>query len=151
MNRKLIASLGVAGALALGAVPALAQDDSSTATEATTTDTSREEARAARQAEFAQALADELGLPVEDVSAALTTVRDQVKAERDAERDAARQARLDEAVANGELTQEQADAIAAAADAGLFEGRGGRGHHGPRGGGFGGPGPDAPGEAADAA
>ena len=68
-----------------------------------------------------------------------------MRAEHEAERLAALQARLDEAVAAGELTQEQADAMLAAAESGVFAGGGhgfgGRGGFGPRG--FGGASADA--------
>lgn len=134
ITRKALAGIGVAGALALASVPALAQD----ATETPDVPSEVEAFRDARHAEFAAALADELGLPVEEVEAALESVRADLQAARQEERLAALQERLDEAVAAGDLTQEEADAIIAAAEAGVlpFGRRGMRGH-----GGFGGFGP----------
>ncbi|HEX2771897.1 MAG TPA: hypothetical protein VHN18_05635 [Micromonosporaceae bacterium] len=94
----------------------------------------REQEHADRRAEFAEALAKELGVPTEKVTAALDKLREQRKADRPAAPDAAeRQAqlkeRLDQAVKDGKLTQEQADAILKAAEAGVLPGPGGRHHH----------------------
>ncbi len=154
-DRKALAALAVTGAIAVGAMPAFAQDASETPSDTTTQEQTREDRRAEHEAEFAQALADELGLDVDDVTAALTTVREEMRAEHEAERLANLEARLDEAVAAGELTQEQADAILEAAEAGVWPGpggrRGGHGGHGPgdRGPGGSGPGGFGPGPAAD--
>ncbi len=78
-------------------------------------------------------------------------MRAELQAEREAEHLAALETRLDQAVAAGELTQEQADAMLAAAEAGVFPGGGhgfgGRGGFGPRG--FGGPSDDATDDATD--
>ncbi|MEU8085502.1 hypothetical protein AB0B57_18000 [Micromonospora sp. NPDC049101] len=108
-------------------------------------------AKADRQNEFAEALAKELGVPTDKVTAALEKVREQHRpadrpqrpsaADRQAalkERQAALKARLDQAVKDGKLTQEQADAITKAIEAGVFPGPGA--HRGP--GGHGGPGND---------
>lgn len=99
-----------------------------------------EERREEQEAAFSAALADELDLPVEQVRAAVDKVREDMRAKREAERKAAFEARLDAAVADGRLTREQADAILAAADAGVLpmgpgEHREVRRHPGPRGGG----------------
>lgn len=149
-TRKYLAAAGIAGVLAAGAtLPAIAQDSP---TDSTTEDTgseerTREERHAERQRAFSEALAAELGIDVDTVEDALATVKEQMRAEREADRLARLQERLDAAVEGGELTQEQSDAIAAAAESGVFPGRGGpRGGHGP--GGFGGP---APAESTDAA
>lgn len=119
--RRSLAVLGAAGVLTAGlAVPALAQDTDDTRdgvqgdTQQTTPEDRRaakEERRAERQAAFAAELAAELDLPAEQVEEAVATVRERLAEERRAERLAALTERLDEAVADGTLTQEQADAI----------------------------------------
>jgi len=139
-TRKYLAAAGIAGVLAAGAtIPAIAQDTpSDEATARSEEQTTREERRAERERAFAEALADELGLDADTVEEAIATVKDELRAEHEAARLDQLRTRLDEAVAAGELTQEQADAIHAAAESGVFPGRGGRrGHHGP--GGFGPP------------
>lgn len=123
--------------------------------------TDRQQQRADRQSEFAGALAKELGVPTEKVTDALEKLREQHKADRPergegrgdrpwhggkdgdkgdrgerpdaAERQAALKEQLAKAVEDGKLTQEQADAITAAFEAGVFPGGPGRGH-GPQGG-----------------
>lgn len=77
---------------------------------------------AARQQAFAEALASELGVSADQVSAALGELR----AEADASRKASFQTELDAAIAAGTLTQAEADAVMKAADAGVI-GYGGRG------------------------
>lgn len=163
---KTLAAVAATGAIGLAAMPVLAQEDAGSATDettdqstdesGTTEDSSRDQDRAAeheaRRAqeldELAAALAEELGIDQDQVSAALTTVMEERQAARQAERETARQERLDAAVEDGTLTQEQADALAELGDVGVFRGRGGPfgeggDHHdaGPRGpGGPGGPG-----------
>jgi hypothetical protein len=131
----------VALVAAVLAMPALAQDDGSTSPETATEseDTTGSARFEEAQTAFAEALAAELDLPVDDVSAALDAVREQMAQEHQERHQAALRERLDEAVAAGELTQDQADAIADAAEAGVL-GRGGRGGHGPGGMGHGRPG-----------
>ncbi|MFG2052308.1 hypothetical protein ACGFIW_33360 [Micromonospora sp. NPDC048935] len=110
-------------------------------------------AKADRQNEFAEALAKELGVPTDKVTAALEKVREQHRPadrpqrpsaeDRQAalkERQAALKARLDQAVKDGKLTQEQADAITKAIEAGVFRGPGGHGGPGNHGGPAGTPG-----------
>jgi len=158
---KTLTALAATGAIGLAAAPVLAQDDA-TAPPGDATEQGREDAgtadreaeradrRAAEQAEFAAALAAELGIDEDEVSAALTTVMEERRAAREAARDSARQERLDAAVEDGTLTQEQADALAELGDVGVTRGRGGpfgRGGHGGPGGdggpdGDGGPGRD---------
>ncbi|MGN9775493.1 hypothetical protein ACTMS0_06920 [Micromonospora sp. H33] len=149
-KKHLLAGLAAAGVLGVGvAAPtvALAADNTSpspsaSASASASDDTDRQQQRADRQAEFAEAFAKELGVPTDKVTAALEKLREQRKDDRPerpdaADRQAALKERLDQAVEDGKLTQEQADAIIAAAEAGVFPGPGGRGGHGGPGG-FGG-------------
>lgn len=141
LKRGLVATTA-AGVLGAGLiVPALAQDsDTPTdSTEEATEDTSHQERHAARDAAFAAALADELGLDEATVADAIDVVRDQLRTQAQAERLAALEERLSEAVEAGDLTQEQADALRDAAEAGVLPF--GRGGHGLRGPGFGPRGP----------
>lgn len=78
----------------------------------------------ARQQAFAEALAAELGVGVDQVTNALAALH----AADDADRAAALADRLAQAVADGTLTQAEADAVQKAADAGVI-GYGGRGGH----------------------
>ncbi|KAB1911262.1 hypothetical protein [Micromonospora sp. AMSO31t] len=144
MSRKhLLAGLAAAGVLGVGiAAPTVALADDKSPSPApsasTSTDqgTDRQQQRADRQAEFAESLAKELGVPTDKVTAALEKLREQRQADRPerpstGDRQAALKDRLDQAVKDGKLTQEQADAVLKAAEAGVFPGPGG---HGPRGG-----------------
>ncbi|MFG2100649.1 hypothetical protein ACIBXA_08700 [Micromonospora echinaurantiaca] len=151
MTRKhLIAGLATAGVLGLGvAAPtvAFAADGTDPAPSASASDDRRQQQRADRQAEFAEALAKELGVSTDKVTAALEKIRAERKPadrpERPSaeERQAALKERLAQAVEDGKLTQEQADAISAAVEAGVLPGGpGGHGQGGPGGlGGHGGP------------
>lgn len=136
-SRRTLAGIGVIGALALS-VPALAQDRTDDPAVESTQDGGADEGedrRTAVRERFAEELASELGLPPEQVEAALEAVHERLHAERRAERLAALEERLDEAVAEGALTREQADAILAAAEAGVLPGGRGRWHrHGAPGG-----------------
>ncbi|WP_405105859.1 hypothetical protein OG559_19910 [Micromonospora sp. NBC_01405] len=143
-KKQLLAGLAAAGVLTVGiAAPAVAfAEDSSTPSASSSEGTDRQQQRADRQSEFAEALAKELGVSKDKVTAALDKVREQNKADRPergerpdaADRQAALKERLNQAVKDGKLTQEQADAITKAAEAGVFPGGGDRGH------GHGGPG-----------
>lgn len=143
ISKRSIAGLGATGVLLLGAAyPALAQDatEEPTASDEETASDDREARATARADELASALAEELDLSTETVAAALEAVQTRLAEQLEAEHLAALEERLAEAVADGALTQEQADALLAAQEAGVLgDGRGG---HGPRG--FGGPafGPD---------
>jgi hypothetical protein len=136
VNRKIsIAALGAAGVLALGAgVPALAASSDATPSPSATADGQLredvEERRAAAEQDFAQRLADELGVDADEVAAALEKVRGEMQAERQAEHLTALEDRLDQAVEDGSLTRAQADAILEAAENGVFPGRGGPGGFG---------------------
>jgi hypothetical protein len=140
MSKKhLLAGLAAAGVLGVGiAVPTVAfAGDSATPTPSAGSDqgADRQQQRADRQAEFAAALAEELGVPTDKVTAALEKLREQHRADRPErpsaeDRQAALADRLAQAVKDGKLTQEQADAITKAVEAGVFPGPGGRGHHG---------------------
>ncbi|MFE9692716.1 hypothetical protein [Micromonospora sp. NPDC005806] len=143
-KKQLLVGLAAAGVLGVGiAAPtvALADDKSPSpapsASTSTSTDqgTDRQQQRADRQQEFAEALAKELGVPTEKVTAALEKLHDQHKGDRPErpsteDRQAMLKERLDQAVKDGKLTQEQADAVLKAAEAGVFPGPGGHGHRG---------------------
>jgi hypothetical protein len=143
--RLALAGLAVTGVVGLGfAVPALAQDDGATSSPSPT---SREQLRAERETDFAERLAKKLGLDTGKVQDALTAVREEMQAEAKADRLEALKERLDQAVEDGKLTREQADAILEAAEQGVLSGGrgfGGRDGHG-RFGGFGPFGPESPG------
>lgn len=78
-----------------------------------------DEERADRQAALAKALADELGLDESTVADALESVRDAHQAERRTELSD----RLDEAVADGDLTDADKASVLKAYDAGVLGGR----------------------------
>ena len=130
-NHTRLAAIGLAGVLTAGALatslsPALAQ--TATETPGETQEQTKAERHEERRAAYAAALAEELDLPVERVRAAIDKVDEQMRAEAKARHLAELKTRLDAAVADGKLTQEQADAIYAAAESGAMPFRGGRGH-----------------------
>lgn len=86
------------------------------------TDEEKEAARDARKAAFVGALAAELNIDEDTVTEALADIR----TEKAAERTAAMVATLEEAVADGTLTQVEADAVQKAIDAKVLGDRGGR-------------------------
>ncbi|WBB75187.1 hypothetical protein O7602_06585 [Micromonospora sp. WMMD1128] len=138
-RKRLLVGLAAAGVLGVGiAAPtvALADDNSPSPAPSASTD-NRADHRADRQSEFADALAKELGVPADKVTAALEKLREQRQADRPErqadrperpkppsteDRQAALKERLDQAVKDGKLTQEQADAVLKAAEAGVFPG-----------------------------
>ncbi|MEO3775538.1 hypothetical protein ABGB16_01545 [Micromonospora sp. B11E3] len=137
-KKRLLVGLAAAGVLGVGiAAPAVAfAGDATPAPSASASQDADQSKRADRQAEFAEALAKELGVSTDKVTAALEKVREQHKADRPergdrdgnaADRQAKLKERLDQAVKDGKLTQEQADAITKAVEAGVFPGAGGHG------------------------
>jgi hypothetical protein len=135
--KKAALGLGVAGALALGiAVPTMALADNPTPSPSTAAPSGpgkwgaerpdRDKVRADRQAALAEALAKELGLPQDKVAAALQKVEQQMADQAKTERLGRLKTRLDQAVNEGKLTREQADAILKAVEAGVMPG--GMGH-----------------------
>ncbi|MET8093749.1 hypothetical protein [Micromonospora sp. NPDC005220] len=142
-RKHLLAGLATAGVLGVGiAAPTIAfAADTPTPTPNTTSTApapgTAPGAKADRQGEFAEALAKELGVPTDKVTAALEKIREQHRpADRPQrpsaeDRQAALKERLEQAVKDGKLTQEQADAITKAVEAGVFPGPGG--HRGPGG------------------
>jgi hypothetical protein len=138
-KKTMFAGLAAAGVLAVGiAAPtvAFAADDSGSSS---TSQTDRKQQRAERDAEFAKALAAELGISEDKVAAAVEKVRGEQKPQgqpkgtekSQADRQADLKTRLDAAVKEGKLTQEQADAILKAYEAGVLGGPGGGGKGGP--------------------
>lgn len=131
LTRKATAGIAIAGVIALGAaIPALAQDASEdTTTEQDDVADAREKLRDERRLEFADRVGAIVGVDGEELLAAIDQVRDEMRAEHHAERLADLEERLADAVANGRLTQEEADTILEQAQAGdLFPGRRGLGH-----------------------
>lgn len=139
--RRRTAAIGAAVAIVgtAVAVPALAQSDTSDGTaEAAAAFDQHQAHHADRKAAFAEALATELDLPVDEVVAALDAVHEDLHAARAEAADAVLEERLADAVEDGELTEQQADAIRDAREAGVLGGHGrghlgghgGRGHHG---------------------
>ncbi|GAA2717630.1 hypothetical protein ACFY2R_11325 [Micromonospora olivasterospora] len=142
-KKRLLVGLAAAGVLGVGiAAPTVAfAGDTTPAPSASASQDTDQSQRVDRQAAFAEELAKELGVPTDKVTAALEKLREQHKADRPergdrpgnaADRQAKLKERLDQAVKDGKLTQEQADAITKAVEAGVFPGPGGfgRGGHG---------------------
>ncbi|TDC36286.1 hypothetical protein E1211_13960 [Micromonospora sp. 15K316] len=138
-KKHLLAGLATAGVLGVGiAAPTMAfAADGGTPTPSAGTTTGGDRQKAAdHQGKFAEELAKELGVPTEKVTDALKKLRAEHKADRPQrpsaeDRQARLKERLDRAVKDGKLTQEQADAIAKAVEAGVFPGGpGGHGRHG---------------------
>ena len=128
-----------AGAVVIGlgiAVPAVAfaQDPSPSPSSAVPTaepdNADREQRHAERRDKMAELLATELGVDKAKVAEALAKVEDQMQGDMKAERQAALSERLAEAVAEGKLTQAEADAILKASEAGVLPGGPGRMGHG---------------------
>lgn len=114
---------GAAGLLAVGlSVPAYAaaQDDPSPSP--STSSSAPSDKGHERSDEFAAALAKELGIDKDKVADALAKVRSDETAHAKDHRTDQLKDRLAQAVKDGKLTQEQADAIIAAADKGVLPG-----------------------------
>ncbi|MFY1616913.1 hypothetical protein [Micromonospora sp. WMMD736] len=138
-RKHLLAGLAAAGVLGVGiAAPTIAFAADSPTPSASAAPAPG--AKSDRQGRFAEELAKELGVPTDKVTAALEKIREQHRpADRPQrhspeDRKAALKERLDQAVKDGKLTQEQADAITKAVEAGVFPGGGfPGGHRGPLG------------------
>ncbi|WP_338674596.1 hypothetical protein V1460_17385 [Streptomyces sp. SCSIO 30461] len=139
VTKRARVGLAIAGVASVGllfpAVALAADNAPTTATESTApsggTPKPREEHREARkdrmeerQEELAAALAKELGVSEDKVKAALEKIRSEKQQEHKEEREK----RLKEAVSEGKLTQEQADAILKAAESGVLPWGPGGGH-----------------------
>jgi hypothetical protein len=132
---------GAGGLLALGlAIPAVAfaaDPAPGPSTSGNNAPADPQQRHAAERADYAAALAKELAISQDKVTAAMDKVDAQMKAKFQADRQAALKARLDQAVKDGKLTQAQADAILKAAESGVLGGPDGRiggfghGHGGP--------------------
>ncbi|GIJ81214.1 hypothetical protein SAMN05443287_10910 [Micromonospora phaseoli] len=168
-KKHLLAGLAAAGVLGVGiAAPTVALADDKTTPSASASAEEQQGGRAdgerpGRGAEFAEALAEELGVPTDKVTEALAKLRErhQPQGRTDGERHPgfmghgdgtaegrkggegerrtapsveerteALAERLAQAVEDGKLTQEQADAITAAVEAGVLGGWGGPGVRG---------------------
>ncbi|AVT39515.1 hypothetical protein [Plantactinospora sp. BB1] len=169
-RKRVVGGLLAAGVLTVGlAAPAVAFAEDATPAPTPSTSAERDQTApghdkrlAEQRGRLAEQLAEELGVPQERVEAALAKIKEQHRAEwkdraeqrgkgrPDARSKADRQAmlkeRLDQAVSDGKLTREQADAIIAAAESGVFPAwGGGPGAGGPK---HGGP-ADAPADGAE--
>ena len=118
--------------IAAWGVPALAETTSEQSTDqGTDQGTDKEDRRAQMQGALGEALAAELGLDADEVTAALEKVQSELRTEMQAEHLAQLEERLAAAVKAGELTQEQADEMLERAESGEL--RGPHGHGGPGG------------------
>ncbi|MDG4772130.1 hypothetical protein [Solwaraspora sp. WMMD792] len=135
-RKRALAGLAAAGVLSVGiAAPtiAFAQEGAEPSASASADGSTGEERRAAKMTDLAEALAAELGVSADDVTAALEKVHDERAGDRPergerpegtADRQAALQERLDAAVADGKLTQAEADAVLKAYEEGVLAGPG---------------------------
>nr|MDT0658878.1 hypothetical protein [Micromonospora sp. DSM 115978] len=133
-KKTALAGLAAAGVLSVGiAAPtvAFAQDEAEPTPSATATAAPGEQRRAEHITELAEALATELGVSADDVKAAMEKVREEIgkpDGERpkmnDEDRQAKLQEKLDAAVADGTLTQAEADAVLKAYEEGVLPGPG---------------------------
>ena len=84
------------------------------------TEAEREAEPEARQAEFAKALTEKLGI----AEAAVTEALESAASERSAESAEKLKTKLDQAVTDGKLTQAEADAVSKAVETGVIGGMG---------------------------
>ncbi|HEX5594795.1 MAG TPA: hypothetical protein VFX61_02065 [Micromonosporaceae bacterium] len=133
LNKRRLAVVAAAGVLGIGiAVPTMALAEE----KAPTVADSAAQRHGHHHKEFVEALARELGLPADQVEAALKKVREQHRSDRNDPTDRRSKAaerlaeRLAQAVKDGKLTQEQADAITKAFESGVLPNIGGRDHRG---------------------
>ncbi|MDW5322905.1 hypothetical protein [Plantactinospora sp. KLBMP9567] len=158
-RKKVLGGLVAAGVLTVGlAAPAVAFAEDGTTPAPTPSSSERgtnapEHGKrwAEQRGKLAEQLAEELGVPQDRVEAALAKIKEQHRAEwkdraeqrgkgkpdagSKADRGAMLKERLDKAVSDGKLTQEQADAILAAVKSGVFPAFGGGHWGGPKHGG----------------
>ncbi|ROT31377.1 hypothetical protein [Micromonospora sp. HM5-17] len=143
-RKKVLGGLVAGGVLTVGlAAPAVAfaQDETPTPSPSASASTDGGPAHVRdHRGDLAEKLATELGVPQERVEAALEKIWAQHRADHQGQsradhpsaeqREAWLRSRLDQAVSDGKLTREQADAILAAVKAGVLPGWGGFGHGG---------------------
>ena len=111
MSRPKKRTLGLsATALALGAGIGVANNASAPPAEGTKPD------QASRDAATAKSLAESLGIEESKVTAAL----EELRSEKQAQKASALKTRLDQAVADGKLTQAEADAVTKAVESGVI-------------------------------
>lgn len=118
----LAAKLGLPQETVSEAITAVREDVRATRPSTGSTDPAdRDAAREEHRTALADALAQELGIDEATVSTALS----EMQAESQASRNADKKATLDQAVSDGTLTQDEADAVQKAMDSGITFNRGG--------------------------
>jgi hypothetical protein len=135
-KKSTLAALAAAGVLSVGiAAPtvAFAQDEAEPTPSATADaapGAAGEDRRAEHLTDLADALATELGVSADDVKAAMEKISEEIgpkageRPEAPADPQARLQEKLDAAVADGTLTQEEADAVLKAYEEGVLSGPG---------------------------
>ncbi|MDG4832339.1 hypothetical protein O7627_23960 [Solwaraspora sp. WMMD1047] len=135
-KKSMLAGLAAAGVLSVGiAAPtvAFAQDEAEPTPSATADadpGQAGEQRRAEHLTELAEALATELGVSADDVKAAMEKVREEIggpdgeRPMNGENREARLREKLDAAVADGTLTQAEADAVLKAYQEGVLPGPG---------------------------
>ncbi len=121
-------ALGASLALGGGGI-ALAATAVADGAEAGTRLSDGEEHRARALAEFSERLAERLGMDAAEVSEAVEAVTEELRAERTAEREAALLAWVDDALAEGRISEDEAEELRERIESGDAPGRGrGPGH-----------------------